>query len=189
MPKSVVITKEKILDTAFLLARKKGMSGVSNRELAKKLNSSIRPIYYQFKNSEELSKELINKIEHYFFDYIFNFGNGKTNYKDAGIRYISFARNEKNLYKILFMSECNMFCDEFVKSDEYNFSKLQDLVMDTTKLDSDDAFDFHMKMWIFTHGIATLVATDTVNFSDEDISNLLTSQYKALMKLEGENKK
>ena len=82
-----------------------------------------------------------------------------------------------------------MFCDEFVKSDEYNFSKLQDLVMDTTKLDSDDAFDFHMKMWIFTHGIATLVATDTVNFSDEDISNLLTSQYKALMKLEGENKK
>ena len=44
-------------------------------------------------------------------------------------------------------------------------------------------------MWIFTHGIATLVATDTVNFSDQDISNLLTSQYKALMKLEGENKK
>ena len=43
-------------------------------------------------------------------------------------------------------------------------------------------------MWIFTHGIATLVATDTINFSDEDISNLLTSQYKALMKLEGENK-
>ena len=60
MPKSVVITKERILDTAFLLARKKGMSGVSNREIAKKLNSSIRPIYYQFKNSLELNKELID---------------------------------------------------------------------------------------------------------------------------------
>ena len=188
MPKSVSITKEKILDTAFNIARKKGMGGVSNREIAKKLNSSIRPIYYQFKNSEELKKELINKIERYFFDYIFKFGKGSISYKECGMRYISFARDEKNLYKILFMSECNMFCDEFVKTDEYNFSKLQDLVKLSTKLDSDDAFDFHMKMWIFTHGIATLVATDTINFSDEDITNLLSSQYKALMKLEGEKK-
>lgn len=67
------------------------------------------------------------------------------------------------------MSEYNMFCDEFVKTDEYNFSKLQDLVKVSTKLDSDCVFDFHIKMWIFTHGIATLVATDTINFSDEDI--------------------
>lgn len=48
------------------------MSDVSNRDIAKKLNSSIRPIYYQFKNSEELNKELVSKIEHYFFDYKFN---------------------------------------------------------------------------------------------------------------------
>ena len=76
----------------------------------------------------------------------------------------------------------------YLFQDEYNFSKLQNLVQVTTKLDNDDAFDFHMKMWIFTHGIATLVATETINFSDEDISNLLSSQYEALMKLEGENK-
>ena len=48
--------------------------------------------------------------------------------------YNSFAKNEKNLYKILFMSQYNMFCDEFVKTDEYNFSKLQDLVKVITKL-------------------------------------------------------
>lgn len=32
------------------------------------------------------------------------------------------------------MSQYNMFCDEFVKTDEYNFSKLQDLVKVITKL-------------------------------------------------------
>ena len=81
-----------------------------------------------------------------------------------------------------------MFCDDFVKTDEYNFSKLQDLVKVITKLNVMVRLIFIWRMWIFTHGIATLVATDTINFSDEDISNLLTSQYKALMKLEGENK-
>ena len=38
-----------------------------------------------------------------------------------------------------------MFCDDFVKTDEYNFSKLQDLLKVSTKLDSDCVFDFHMK--------------------------------------------
>ena len=38
-----------------------------------------------------------------------------------------------------------MFCDEFVKTDEYNFAKIQDLVKVNTKLDSDCVFDFYMK--------------------------------------------
>ena len=43
------------------------------------------------------------------------------------------------------MSQYNMFCDEFVKTDEYNFAKIQDLVKVNTKLDSDCVFDFYMK--------------------------------------------
>ena len=73
MPRNVIISKENILNAGFDITRKYGINKVSNRELAKYLNCSIRPIYYQFKNSEELKKELINKIEHYFFDYIFIF--------------------------------------------------------------------------------------------------------------------
>ena len=41
-----------ILDTAFSIAREEGIDNVSNRLIAKRLNSSIRPIYYQFKNSK-----------------------------------------------------------------------------------------------------------------------------------------
>ena len=50
------ITKEKILETALEIAKEKGLEGVSNREIAKRMNSSIRPIYYQFKNVFELNK-------------------------------------------------------------------------------------------------------------------------------------
>ena len=39
MPKSVKITKEKILEAAFSIVREKGIESLSNRELAKKLNS------------------------------------------------------------------------------------------------------------------------------------------------------
>lgn len=52
LPTTTKITKEMILNTAFEIAREKGFEKISNRELAKKMNCSIRPIYYQFKNVE-----------------------------------------------------------------------------------------------------------------------------------------
>ena len=72
MPTTIKISKQMILDAAFEIAREKGVDQISNRELAKILNCSIRPIYYQFKNVEELNKELNEKIEEYFFSYLIN---------------------------------------------------------------------------------------------------------------------
>ena len=74
LPTTTKITKEMILNTAFEIAREKGFEKISNRELAKKMNCSIRPIYYQFKNVEELNKELYKKIERYFYEFMQNSG-------------------------------------------------------------------------------------------------------------------
>ena len=55
-----------ILNTAFDIARISGLDKVSNREIAKRLNCSIRPIYYQFRDVQEMNSELIKKIWQYF---------------------------------------------------------------------------------------------------------------------------
>ena len=47
MPKQVKISKDDILKAALEIVRNDGIERVSNREIAKKLNCSIRPIYYQ----------------------------------------------------------------------------------------------------------------------------------------------
>ena len=60
MSKIVSITKEMIIDAAFNITKEKGFSKLSNREIAKYLNCSIRPIYYQFKDVEDLNKHLFN---------------------------------------------------------------------------------------------------------------------------------
>ena len=39
-------------------------------------------------------------------------------------------------------------------------------------------------MWLFTHGLATLIACKAVNLTDEEISKLLSSEFKALVLLE-----
>lgn len=43
---------------------------------------------------------------------------------------------------------------------------------------------FHSKMWLFTHGIATLIATNTIKFNEQEISELLSYEFKALLEME-----
>lgn len=185
MPTTTRITKGMILNAAFEIARSEGIGKVSNREIAKKMNCSIRPIYYQFKNSEELNKELYNKIDRYFYDYIMrNMTDDIPPYKQIGIKYIKFAQEETNLFKVLFMSPNTNVSSSFVATDETGFAGVIDAIKISTHLSDKDIKSFHTKMWIFVHGIATLTVAQSVKFTDEQIRDLLSQEFQALMLLE-----
>ena len=174
-----------ILNTAFEIAREKGFEKISNRELAKKMNCSIRPIYYQFKNVEELNKELYKKIERYFYEFLIdNMIKDVPLYKQIGINYIKFAIAENNLFKFLFMTEIKDEPSAFITTDEKGFEEVVKAIKISTKLSDKDIKSFHIKMWIFAHGIATLSATKSVKFTDEQIQDLLSQEFQALMLLE-----
>lgn len=184
MSKSVTITKDMILATAFDIAREKGLNGISNRELAKKLNCSIRPIYYQFENVDELYKELYIEIEKYFYKFLMdNMNDEMPKYKQVGINYIKFAKEEKELFKILFMSKIDLGLNDFIAKDMEDFKELSKLIKISTNLNDEDIESFHIKMWIFSHGLATLVASSTININDEQLKQLLSLEFQALMLL------
>ena len=185
MPTKIRISKDMILDTAFEIVRQYGMEKLSNRELANKLKCSIRPIYYQFENVEEMQKELYKKIEHYFYKFLLdNMVEGIPKYKQIGINYIKFAQKEKKLFQTLFMSEMGLTPDAFVSKGGKDYEEIAKLVKISTNLNEDDIKDFHTKMWIFCHGIATLVACDTVKLTDNQVQELLSYEFQALMLLE-----
>lgn len=184
MSKNVTITKEMILASAFDIVREKGLEGISNRELAKKLNCSIRPIYYQFQNVEELYNELYVEIEKYFYKFLMdNMNDDMPKYKQVGINYIKFAKEEKEFFKILFMSEVDLGLNNFIAKDMEDFKELSKLIKISTNLNDEDIESFHIKMWIFSHGLATLVASSTINISDKQLKQLLSLEFQALMLL------
>lgn len=185
MPTKVRISKDMILDAAFEIVRQHGMEKLSNREIANKLKCSIRPIYYQFENVEEMQKELYTKIEHYFYKFLLdNMAPGIPQYKQVGINYIKFAQKEKKLFQTLFMNETGLTADAFVSKAGDDYKEIEKLIKISTNLKDDDIKDFHTKMWIFCHGIATLVASDTIKLTDNQIQQLLSYEFQALMLLE-----
>ena len=185
MPTKIRISKEMILDAAFEIVRKDGMEKLSNRELANKLNCSIRPIYYQFENVEEMQKELYLKIEQYFYKFILeNMVEEIPKYKQVGINYIKFAKKEKKLFQTLFMTDVGLTPDAFVLKAGEDYKEIEKFIKISANIKEEDIKDFHTKMWIFCHGIATLVANDTIKLTDNQIQDLLSYEFQALMLLE-----
>ena len=185
MPTKIRISKDMILDAAFEIVRQYGMEKLSNRELANKLKCSIRPIYYQFENVEEMQKELYIKIEQYFYEFLLdNMVEGIPQYKQIGINYIRFAKKEKQLFQTLFMNSTGLTPDAFVSKDGEDYKEIEKLIKISTNLKEEEIKDFHTKMWIFCHGIATLVASGTVKLEDSQIQDLLSYEFQALMLLE-----
>ena len=185
MPTKIRISKEMILDAAFEIVRKDGMEKLSNRELANKLNCSIRPIYYQFENVEEMQKELYLKIEQYFYKFILeNMVEEIPKYKQVGINYIKFAKKEKKLFQTLFMTDVGLTPDAFILKAGEDYKEIEKFIKISANIKEEDIKDFHTKMWIFCHGIATLVANDTIKLTDNQIQDLLSCEFQALMLLE-----
>ena len=185
MPKKIKISKDMILEAAFEIVKNDGMEKLSNRELANKLNCSIRPIYYQFENVEDMQKELYKKIEKYFYKFLMDYMvDDIPKYKQIGINYIKFAKKEKKLFQTLFMSEFGLTPNAFISKEGKDYKEIEKLIKISTNLKNNDIKDFHTKMWIFCHGIATLVANNTINLTEDQIEQLLSYEFQALMLLE-----
>lgn len=181
MPSSKKTTKEDIIKASFEILKEQGIEKVTARDIAKKLNSSVQPIFYQFKNMEDLKKELLNYSLEYYRKYISINSEKNFNYKEIGTNYIKFAKEETNIFKLIFMGDYNIKIENFREFDP-SYKEIEELLESKYNLSKEEIKKFHLKMWMFTHGIACLIATRTCEFSDQEISKLLTEEFTALIK-------
>lgn len=187
MPARKIISKDAILNAAFGLVREEGMNALNMRTLAKRCNCSTQPIYLSFKGAEELKCELAAKITEAFYGFLEKeIASGKyPEYKAVGMGYIMFAAEEPELFKFLFMRK------RFNKGDfeSDSFDKATFMIMKNYGLYSDDAYKLHTEMWLFVHGIATMVATGYLDWDLEKVSVMVSDVFLGLTKnFEGGNK-
>ena len=106
MARKESITITDILNTAFALTREEGIAGATARNVAKKAGCSTQPIFRVYHSMEELWRAVYEKAVSFFEDYYeFYPKMGDTPFLNIGMAYISFAREEKNLFKLLFIEE------------------------------------------------------------------------------------
>lgn len=179
MPRDFMFTKEEIINAALSLTRERGFSAVSARTLGEKLGTSSRPVFGRFENMEEVKSAIISAANELYQAYRKKeLESGKyVPFKASGMAYIRFAREEKELFKLLFMRDRSK---EALKSYADEMDELVSLVGKQVDLNKDKATMFYLEMWIYVHGIASMIATNYLEWDEELASRAVTDVYEGL---------
>ena len=184
MPPKVKISKEDIIETAVGLVRKNGADSLNARSIASSLGCSTQPVFSNFSSMDELRLAVVGKANEICTQYI------KTEaersefpvFKASGMAYIRFAGEEKELFKLLYMRDRKG--EQIPDSDELGDS-MRAVIQNNTGLCEEDVGLFHLEMWAYVHGIASMAATGFAEFDRELVSHMLTDAYLGLRKQYG----
>lgn len=180
MPPLRKFSKDDIIDVAYEIVKKEGIKSLNARKIASELKSSVQPLFHNFTNMEELKNSVIAKIYNTYQEYMRNGALEEKAYKGMGIAYIKFAKEYPNFFKVLFMSESKLSPTSFIQNDDTGNNVIKNGQI-FSGLSIEQQKIFHLKVWIFTHGIATMVVSKTVEFSDEEIEELLSSTTREML--------
>lgn len=185
MPAAKKVTKEEIIDAAVNVLRDGGFSAVNARSVAKKLGCSTQPIYFSFRNMEELKHALTERAIAMHMLRVRNSlrvheGND-SRYSSYGMGFVKFAAEEKQLFRWLYLEgeqsgpyQSDVLLEEVIAviEDEFGYSE-------------ETARAFHRDMTYFTYGLAILANTDHLHLTEAELREAFRREFRALTAIYG----
>lgn len=181
MPPKVRYTKEEISQAAYGLVRKYGKDFLTARSLAATLETSTAPIFTAFSSIDEVMESVKEKAFALYSEYISDGLREPIPFKATGLKYIQFAKDEPELFRLLFMgATTNRPNGDFVPAGDSNSPYVQSALEDFWGINSDKAKRIYNHLSIYCHGIAVLIVQQSARFSDEEIDKMLGEVFLAL---------
>lgn len=170
MPPPVTFGREQIVQTALAIAEEGGMNTVTARTVAGRLNSSTQPVYSCFSSVAELRRQIMIRAVGLLGQYIVRPHTTRT-FLNVGAGIAIFARDHRELYRALFLEKHSD--GDIIREFQTSMNDIQD--QDARFTGNSAAVRRRMisKIWIFSHGMATLICADLM--TDESADNILES--------------
>ncbi len=181
MPPKMRITKEEIVSAGVDVVRQNGIKALNARAIATALGCSTQPIFSNFPTMGELRLAIGERAGELYREYMKReVESGEfPPYKASGMAYIRFAKEERELFKLLYMFDRS---EGAIPGVDEVFGEMVELVHANTGLDGFDAELFHFEVWAFVHGIATMFATEYLDIEWDLVSHMVTDAYQGLRK-------
>lgn len=172
-------TKDEMLAAAVRVVRKSGVGSLTAQALAKELHISTQPVFTCFGTIGNLKSDVHTEAEKIFDSYIEGGLKEKIPFLGYGMKYFKFAKEEPQLYRMLFL-ESNE------NSTLSGMKHAQDMLRPTlTKIyniNENEANRYFRDMWIASHGLATLLVTGSCPYSEEELQKIMTGFSVSLLK-------
>ena len=185
MPPRPKVTREQIVNGALALVRRGGEAALTAKSLAAELSCSTQPIFWHFSTMEELRGAVYEAALGVFGEHLRRPQEGVSPYMAVGLNYISFASEESALFRLLFMSD---FGQTDVVAARVEMEYILGVIGESGAVSDENAQTVYRDMWLFSHGIAAMMATGTANFTEAEAEKMLSDVYRGLVQnLEGKN--
>lgn len=173
MPKSTTITKEIILENAFEIVRKEGFAMLTARNIAKKIGCSTQPIYWAYKNMDDLKAEVCQKALLHLENTMSQYQKTGNPFLDMGLGYVRMAHTEPALFKAFYIDNVMNIKSKDIFPDSQKIVEIMKNTDDYKKMSDEGVKNIIAKSWMLAHGIASLVATGLFVYDEEKVKQIL----------------
>lgn len=159
MPPKTKFDKNAIVDAALEIAKEKGFSGITARNVANRLNSSVAPIYVNFAAVDDLVEAVVQRV-FAISEELFAKQNGKSLYENMGKASLTFARE----YPVLFR-ELSLQPNPYMTSYETIENAMVEALAEDTAMQDwtlEERKRLLLKLRIFQMGLSVMVANGHV---------------------------
>lgn len=187
MPPTAKFTRDEIIDRALRVVREKGADAVTARGVAAALGMSSRPIFTWFSSMEELKAGVCAAAEGIFQRYIDSGLRERIPFLGVGMSVVRFAKEEPELYKLLFLSPAESGVVTGVSADGRGVVRRS--VMDVYHMSAAEADCYFSHLWLTAYSMASMTAMGHRSFS-EDEARMIFAQAsvaccKAIKEIDG----
>lgn len=175
MPPKIKIAKEDIVNAALEMIRSGGEATVNARSIAAALGCSTQPIFSNFATMEDLFSDVLTAAYARYLGFLQNEVESEKYppYKATGMAYIRFAKEERELFRLLFMRDRT----GEDTSPPPDFEEATQMIVRANGFSVEAARLLHLELWTCVHGIGTMLATSFLALDEELVSRILSDVY------------
>ena len=189
MPAVRKASREQIIDAAVAVLRDDGFSAINARSVAKKLGCSTQPIYFSFKNMDELKAALTERaIELHtqrVRDSLRAHEGNDSRYSSYGMGFVRFAAEEKRLFRWLYLEGKQLGPYQ----NDVLLPEVIAVIVEEFGYTENIARRFHQDMIYFSYGLAILANTDHLHLTETELREAFRREFRALLGIYGKPSK
>ena len=166
-------SRDEMIERAVQVVRKQGIGALTAKSLANELGVSTQPVFTCFHTIEEVRREVVNAAKLLYDDYVKEGLCNDIPFWGFGMHYIRFAKEEPELYRLLFLSTDQSEGNSAFGEMNASLELVTDSMQETYHIDAKTAERYFRDMRLVAHSLATLIVTGSCPYTDQEIGRIL----------------